>query len=146
MFVCVVFKVIAASRKWINSAVNSTQLKIFWKISKKMCVQKWERECVSKMKKECVLVWLVFSKPFEALNELIPSRYIKSPTSILSHPQHDTVQCNSSSPLSSSTLVHAFLLLQLTHKYALSLLVILPVMFLPRVTPDIYCISFGVVQ
>lgn len=64
---------------------------------------------------ECMLVGLVFSKPFEVLNDLIPSRYHKSQISIPSPSQHYRAQCNSSP----SPLLHARLEQPVAHEYAL---------------------------
>lgn len=70
-----------------------------------VCARPGGCACVIQTWRESMLVWLVFSKPFEALNDLIPSRYLKTPTPIPSPPQHYTAQCNSSPPL---PLPHTF--------------------------------------
>lgn len=83
MHVCLCVCCIWATWKQINSAVNSTPVKILRMYDRvHVCAGATVRERVSEMWRECMLVWLVFSKPFEALNDLIPSRYLKSPTSI----------------------------------------------------------------
>lgn len=121
--VCVAFKLITATWKQINSAVNSTPLKILCMYDRvRACARPGEGDRASEPRRECMLVWLVFSKPFEALNELIPSRYLESPTSIPSPPR--TPQ----STMQFISLSHPFF----THAYSNHLLINMHTLSLPR--------------
>ena len=128
--------------KWINSAVNSTPSKI-------LCMYDWLHVCARPRGEggvwaghgECVLVQLVFSKPFEVLNDLIPSRYHKSQISIPSPSQHYRAQCNSSP----SPLLHARLEQPVAHEYALFIPSSLSYTHLCRCFLPLFSSSFSII-
>lgn len=112
MSMCVLHcKLITTTWKQINSAVNSTP-------KKTLCMYDWVHVCASPRgverdvwarRRESVCWFDWFSQSHLKLwMSWSPSRYLKSPTSIPSPPQHYRAQCNSSPSLPYPFFLHAY--------------------------------------